>query len=368
MSELVERLEQEFVEGTFATGGQIYCSVNGRPVIDVALGVDALGARVDRSTLFAVYCAGKPVIASAIGCLVDDGELSFDDVVGDILENWPRSRELATLSIASLMNHTAGLHLLRATPYVATPPRHRAELVASSRPPPGWHVGTDVAYGEVAAWHILNLIIQILTGKDVRTFVRQRLLGPADVEDEIYVGGMTDAEFSANRARLGVNMWIGNGTRYPMLMERSLRIRGADNAAVGSSASARGLGRFYEELLRVTRSIGAIMSRRTLEALISPGPRAYDPIMDRECRYGLGFMVSLDDHYFGSDPGPEAFGHSGNGGMTAAFADPDTGLVAAYHINGKTDAESMIGYRRPALVSQIYRESINHLVARSGEL
>lgn len=153
-----------------------------------------------------------------------------------------------------------------------------------------------------------------------------------------------------------MNLWIGGGSRYPMLMEASRRIRGDANAAVGSSASARGLGRFYEELLRITKSASVVMSPQSLEALVVPGPHAYDPIMDRECRYGMGFMVSLHEHYFGERPSPRSFGHSGNGGMTAAFADPDLGLVAAYHMNGRTDAESMIMYRRPALVSRIYKE------------
>lgn len=360
MYELAEDLSRDFEEGILATGGQVYCSVDGTPMIDLALGVDALGSKVESSTLFAVYCAGKPVVAVAVGCLVDDGELSWDDVVGDILDDLPRSSPICRLPIASLMNHTAGLHRLAAGTYLATPSQRRNALVASTRLPSGWRVGEDLAYGEVAAWHVLNQVIEALAGEDVHTFVRRRVLIPANAEAELYVGGMTADAYDANRERLGINIWIEGPSRYPMLMEATPRIRSVSNAAVGTSSSARGLGGFYEQLLQCMRSSEGMISRRTFDALMTRGRRAYDPVMKRECQYGLGFMVSLEDHHFGPAPSPNAFGHSGNGGMTAAFADPDVGLVAAYHLNGRTDAETLILYRRPTLVSRIYRQCVRN--------
>ncbi len=66
-------------------------------------------------------------------------------------------------------------------------------------------------------------------------------------------------------------------------------------------------------------------------------------------------MVGLPDHQFGRRVSDRAFGHSGFGGMTGAFADPAHDLVVAFHLNGRVDTESALDLRRPALVDGIYR-------------
>jgi CubicO group peptidase (beta-lactamase class C family) len=349
-----EYLDSEVADGLFGTGGQVYASVEGDVVVDVALGVDGLGEPVDRSTLFAVYCAGKPVVALAVGCLVDDGELSFGDLVGHVVDG-PLPAELASLQISFLLDHTAGLHGLSAAEYMATPAQHHDELVASVRQPPGWGVGGDVAYSEVAAWHVLGQVIEALAGEPLRAFVRRRVLEPAGVESELFVGGMTEDEYAEHRSRLGINIGLSGIEGDPLLTERTRRLRCATNAAVSTSATARGLGRFYEALLRIERGDAGIVSGDVLEALSSQQSWGFDRVMGRECGYGYGFMVQLADHYFGSRCSLGAFGHSGNGGMTAAFADPEHNVVIAYHFNGRVDAESAVMYRRPALIDRIYR-------------
>ena len=88
------------------------------------------------------------------------------------------------------------------------------------------------------------------------------------------------------------------------------------------------------------------------------GPHGADPVMGRTCGYGLGFMLGLGEHDFGTRVGDGAFGHSGFRGMTAAFADPAHGLVVTCHLNGSVDPGSL-GYRRPALVDTIYRAVVD---------
>lgn len=356
VSDVCEHLRAEVEDRFFGTGGQLYVSVDGEAVIDMAAGVDGLDEPVDTGTLFAVYCAAKPAVAVALGCLVDDGELSFDDLLGHVVDR-PLPAGLAATRIADLLDHTAGVHGLLSADYMVTPAGRLDELVASVGRPPGWRAGEDVAYSEVAAWHLLGWVIEALTGESVRAFVRRRVVEPAGASRDLFVAGMSEDEYAEQRPRLGVNIALAGLRGDPMLMERSSRLRCATNAAVGTSASARGLARFYEQILGVARTgdAGTVVSRDVLRALTARHSWGFDRVMGRECGYGYGFMVGLRDHYFGTECSSGAFGHSGNGGMTAAMADPERGLVIAYHLNGRIDAESAVVYRRPALIDRIYR-------------
>lgn len=349
-TELVAFLEDEAAERIFATGGQVYVSVDSVPVIDVAVGVDGVDRLVDVDTLFAVYCAGKPAFALTLAALVEEGEVSFDDRLGDVVDR-PLPPTLAPLELRHLVAHTAGLHMLDAHTYLAATPSVRDELALANEPPLGWRQGVDVAYSQIGAWHLLAWAVEDLAGESVRAAVRRRALVPAGVGDDLFVGGMTDDEYTAHRGRLGVNAYLRGPVVDPILTERTRRFRCLDSPAFGSTASARGLGKLYEALVEMG-------DREVVRELVATHARGEDPVMGRTCAYGFGFMTELRDHDFGSLVGPRAFGHSGYGGMTAAFADPDHGLVVAFHFNGRIDADSALSYRRPALVDRIYRAAL----------
>ena len=190
--------------------------------------------------------------------------------------------------------------------------------------------------------------------------MRRRVTGPIGLADDLVVGGMSDDGYAAARARLGVNAQITGLRTDPLLAERSRRLRCLPTPAIGNTASARALGRFYESVLGALASppqgpLAHSPATGVLPALVAPSSHGFDATMGRTCGYGHGFMVGLADHQFGRRVGPGAFGHSGFGGMTGAFADPDHDLVVAFHLNGRVDDQSALDLRRPALVDGIYR-------------
>lgn len=362
LADIEEFLAREAEERVFGTGGQLYVSVDGTPVLDLAVGVDGLDVPVERDTLFAVYCAGMPVLALAVAALVGDGELSFDDRVGDVVDDRPLPDHVAGLRVDALLGHTAGLHRLSPVTYLASPPRAREGLALRTRPPDGWRPG-DVAYSEVAAWHVLGMVVEALAGEPTRAFARRRVLEPAGTGDDLFVAGMTDEEYDAHRGRIGVNAQVEGPRLVPLLGERTRRLRALSSPAIGNTASASGLGRLYEAVLAAIRTppsgpLAGALPAGALAALVTPQSHGADPVMGRTCGYGLGFMVGLGEHDFGTRVGDGAFGHSGFRGMTAAFADPAHGLVVACHLNGSVDPGSL-GYRRPALVDTIYRAVVD---------
>lgn len=353
-SDLEAFLAAEVDEGLFATGGQLYVSVGGDVALDLALGVDGLGELVDTGSLFSVYCAAKPVFVTALGCLFDDGELSLDDQLGHVVdESLPD--ELSSLVVGDLLNHTAGVHELDTYVFLASSEVAQRQLVRSDVPPPGWRVGRDVGYIQITGWELLGRAVQDLTGAPVNTFVRKRVIDPMGLDDDLFVGGMTEEQFSWHRERLAVNVHLSGIEGVPMLTERNRRFRCLTSPAAGSTANARGLGRFYEGLLVALTEDRGVVSSGCLKELTTVQSDGLDAVMGRECSYGYGFMVQLADHDYGRLCSPRSFGHSGYGGMSAAFCDPEFDLVVAFHFNGRVDAESAVKYRRPALVELIYR-------------
>src|SRR5262249_46783084 len=81
----------------------------------------------------------------------------------------------------------------------------------------------------------------------------------------------------------------------------------------------------------------------------------YDQVLDRVCPFGLGFMTALSEHQFSSDCSPASFGHSGYGGASFAFADPEHDLAVGVIFNGIVGHESSF-MRRRALLRALYAD------------
>lgn len=342
-ADLEERLAAELDERLFATGGQLYVSVGGQVVVDTAMGVDGLDRPVDQDMLFAIYCCGKPAVALAFATLVEEGEVSWDDELGDLLDA-PLTDEIASVPIGCILNHTAGLHQLHPMTYMTLPSEARRMLLSTYRLPAGWQVGSQVAYSQSLGWHVLGMVLRSLRAEPVRELVRRRVLEPLGVAADMHVAGMPVPVFEAERGRIGVNALIEGRSRTPILSERLRRFRCLDDPASAATGNARALGRFYEGLLAILHGSDGPVAGDTLRELISPQSHFY----------GYGFMVRLADHGFSARCGSHAFGHSAYGGMSLSFCDPGRDLVVACHFNGWIDAESAVSWRH-RLIDQIYR-------------
>lgn len=359
MSAGIEEVERfvrgDLADGVFATAAQVYVSVGGQVLLDFGAGVDGACSPVGADSLFVVYCAAKPVLAVAIGCLLEAGELSLDDRIGDVLDTDGVPAELVPITVAQLLSHTAGLHDLRAHEVAAMPPRLHRSIVRGMRPPVGWARGRSVAYSEAASWQLLGECVEAVSGVGARAFVDRRVLQPFGIVDDLFVGGMTESEFEERRGRLAVNSWLTGATARPLLVERTRRFRCLGSPAFANTATMRAIGRFYEGVLGDLRGAGAVLRASTAAQLVGPASHGDDLAMGRRCGYGHGFMTGLVEHEFGRYCSASAFGHTGYRGMTVAFCDPRSDLVVAYHLNGLCDAATGVGFRRPVMVEMIYR-------------
>ena len=353
----IARVMEEVAGGDTCTGAQLYVSRHGTTVANLAIGSDGLGRPITCSTRFNLYCASKPLIAMAIGVLVDELELSFIDRLCNVLDD-PLPRRVGQVTIGQLLDHTAGVHQTTALAALMWPLSSRWERTRKLDVAPGWAVGRDAAYAEFAHWELLARSVEALTGIDHRTYVRDRVLGPMGLRDSVVFGTSAEADIEPLLETIGVNvaMHYTYGP-VPLLVERTERCIRESPAGFGAYASMSSLGRLYEQLAAAIDGTETVVSRETLRALTTTQrSRRWDDSMKRDCAWGYGFMTDLADHAYGKRCSPYSFGHSGQAGASFAMCDPVYGVVVAVLFNGVIDSETAVDFRRPMLMASIYRE------------
>ena len=305
-------------------------------------------------TLCSVYCVIKPITAIAVAAQVDAGRLALDEPLDELLPSVHALQDRA-VTLRCVLNHTAGLHEPYAIHMEMLTDPQREQFVAQLRRPANWRVGEDAGYSEFVAWHLLGRTLERVTGEPLRDHFRD-LVTALGMHDTWI--GMTDDEYDANVARIGINVDLRNAIPLPLLIERSRRICRSTNPAYWGYTTAADLARFYAQVstqLRLGTS-NVLPTAATLQTFCSNArDRRYDVVLERECAYGLGFMTGLHDHHFGSHCSPSAFGHAGFSGTSFAFADPDDDLAVGVVLNGIADASSALS-NRCALVDAIYED------------
>ncbi|MCB9389450.1 MAG: beta-lactamase family protein [Acidimicrobiia bacterium] len=174
----------------------------------------------------------------------------------------------------------------------------------------------------------MRLCLQHTTGQDIESYITHRVLAPLGLADAI--------GFRPDPSTHKLNVIVADDGPRPLLLEAGTINTTQVRVATGAVSSAQALASLYDALLRLEpRHLG--ISGATLDRLLNERTeRHFDPVLDRDCQFGLGFMVNLADHLCGP-LGESSFGHTGLAGMTFAGADPDLGLAFACHINGMLD-------------------------------
>jgi CubicO group peptidase (beta-lactamase class C family) len=347
------RITKELEQYSSTLGVQLTVVRDNEPVIDLAVGDDGTGRPITTESLFRVYCTIKPVLATIIAGLVEDHLLCLDTPLQQLLGDL---RVLADgTSLRHLLNHTAGLARPMAFEMeVLAPERRRPTIEALSRPR-GFQLGVDAAYSEYAAWHIAGWAVESVTDAPLGETMRA-WLDALELHDTHI--GMTSEVYEHERSRIGMSHDLRAAKPFPMALEPRRRWCTEINPAHGGYTTTRNLATFYAHLQNRLSGggPGALAGRTTLEQFCRPTrPKILDPVLDRPCRFGLGFMAPVSDHAFGEVPSPSSFGHSGYAGASFAFADPEHNLAIAATFNGIVNHNDAF-QRRVDLLRAIYED------------
>jgi CubicO group peptidase (beta-lactamase class C family) len=292
-------------------------------------------------TLFWIASQSKPITATALMMLVDEGKVRLDDPVekylpeftdqwvaverdqGHILLRKPKQR----VTVRHLLSHTSGLPFKLALEQPTLDGLTlRVAAGSYAMTPLQWEPGTKYQYSN-AGINTAGRIIEVVSGVPYEEFLEKRLFGPLD---------MTDTTFWPNPeqvARLAKSYkpkadWTGleeisiTQLRYP-LDDRHRQ----PMPAGGLFSTAGDVGRFCRMILN-----GGVSDRRRYlsESAVAEmtSRQTGDSIQES---YGLGWATTRARHESG---GPTIPGPCGHGGAYATnmWLDPRRELITVYMV------------------------------------
>ena len=171
--------------------GVVVIARDGKPVFSEAYGYADRDRKIPNtlSTPFLLGSMNKLFTGLAIGQLVEQGKLSYDDPLSKFLPDFPDPKSAKKIRIANLLSHTSGLgDYTTSKTYNESLDRMRtvaAVVDAAGREPPRFEPGTKWSYSNTG-FVLLGRIIEIVTGEDYYEYMGKNVFRPA---------GMTSTSF-----------------------------------------------------------------------------------------------------------------------------------------------------------------------------
>lgn len=144
----------------------------------------------------AIYCVRsmtKPLVGTAIQMLIDEGKLSLDTPVYEILPFFA-GEQTGKITVKHLLTHTAGFPFTTIGNPLATYADLAAVAAEAATVELGFEPGSQFEYSDAGS-DTLGAIVAKLTGAPVEQFIQQRILDPLEMQDTVVLlGAVDDAE------------------------------------------------------------------------------------------------------------------------------------------------------------------------------
>jgi CubicO group peptidase (beta-lactamase class C family) len=302
----------------------------------------ATGRKMQPTDLFWIASMTKPMTAIAVGILVDQGKLSFDDPVEKYLPefrnqwviqdqtNGQRTLVRATrpITIRDLLTHTSGLG-----EYPMTSPHWTSSEFGKvvAREPLKFQPGSKWSYS-TAGINVASHIVEVASGQSFGDFMQQNLFNPLGMKDSTFWVRPDQLARYAHSYKPDAQGKLTEATiDYMYGGDVTDRQRPAMGGA-GLFSTAQDVTRVYEMMLNGGTLNGhRILKAETVAELTRPqtGDLKTRPGMP----WGLGFSIIADPTQMDANAAysPGSFGHGGAFG-TNSWADPKTGLIHIFMI------------------------------------
>jgi len=335
LDRLQELITRHLAEGRYP-GAQIALARDGKLALFRTFGdarVDPARTPARDDSLWLLYSNTKVVTASAVWVLADQGALRFTDRVAEHVPGFEANGK-GDITIIQLLSHQGGF------PNADVPKAAWEDHELLRRAVLGftleWTPGSRVYYHGRAAHWVAAVLIEALTKTDYRAFVREHVIEPLGLGDELFVG-LPDARHE-RAADMHEPAASGAG-QVKRAEENNPQFRRAGTPGGGGYASARAMAAFYQMLA----AGGTLNGKR----LLSPRMVQYvtrSVTGDRVDGYmGMPVHRALGPHVrgttesirgLGTIASPRTFGHGGVG-SSYCWADPDSGVSFAYLTNSR---------------------------------
>lgn len=304
-------------------------------------------------TIFRIYSMTKPIVGVALMTLFEEGAFALRDAVKDHIPELgglsvlsedstvPAHREM---TVQDLMRHTAGMgygggktradKLFRELDVLGGDNRtvddfirKLAKIPLKHQPGSAWEYSVSV--------DVQGRLIEVLSGKDLATFLEERLFGPLDMRD-------TGFTVPPEKKERFVQMY--SKTEDEKSIEPSPDERSEGYYDYGSRWYSGGGGlvsttrdylRFCQMLLNGGELDGRrILSRKTIELMTTDhveGIRRASTVLSPGYGFGLGFAVHIDQAKSGLNGSLGEYNWGGLAG-TIFWIDPAEEMIGLYMI------------------------------------
>ena len=316
-------------------------------------------------SLICVFSATKAITSAAAWLLFQQGELSEEERVADIVPEFA-TKDKDYITVGQLFSHTAGFPHAPFAPLDWDDKDKRYARFAKWWL--NWDPGSRFEYHASSSMWIIAEIIERRSGETYRDFVRSQVIEPLQLQDLyvglptpqnpralpcVYVGeAMTPQEYKDLGMRVPPETEV---TESAILSFNTPEVRAVGVPGGGAFATASAMTLFYQALLHGGNSHASPWSMQTLlDARRVRSGDFTDLLFKKPANRALGLIISGDKSRnfrgFGKTNSPEAFGHNGAGGQLV-WADPATGISFAYLTPGHDRNSVRQGSRGVAISS-----------------
>ncbi len=323
LAQIPQRIHQ-FVDAQQISGAVTLVARRGRVVHLEAVGLADVAANRPMTTdaIFAIASMTKPITATALMILQDEGKLSVDDPVAKHLPEFKNvslagGKPAGTVTIRHLMTHTAGLGGSQRTEESL---QKTVEVIVQrpllSEPGSRWQYSPGL--------NVCGRIIEVVSGKRYDEFLQQCIFGPLK---------MLDTSFNPTprqRKRL-VQLYQPGADKKSIRPASSWLIddagKRAPNPSGGLFSTAMDLAKFYQMIL----AGGELDGRRIVsQAAVAQMTRVQTGDLTTGFTpgngWGLGWCVVRKPQGVTRMLSPGAYGHGGAFG-TQGWVDPKRRMI-----------------------------------------
>ena len=163
--------------------GTIVIARDGKPVFAQAYGYADREKKIPNTldTPFLLASMNKLFTGLAIGQLVEQGKLTYEDPLSKFLPDFPDPESAKKVKIKHLLSHTSGL-AREGAPIVPSsidrPTTVKAMIETFERKPPAFEPGTKHSYSNIG-FVLLGRVIEAISGQDYYDYMHKHVFAPA---------------------------------------------------------------------------------------------------------------------------------------------------------------------------------------------
>jgi CubicO group peptidase (beta-lactamase class C family) len=289
-------------------------------------------------SLWLLYSQTKVITAAAVWVLVEQGALTFNDKIADHVPEFAANSK-GEITLAQVLSHRAGYPNARPSSEVWTDHELLRKRVCDFELE--WWPDSRVHYHGASAHWTCAVLIEAITGRDYREFIRSEVLDPLGLDD-IYVGVPADVQDRCvDMHEIEDGSLIGVGSKPGSEKQNEAAFRAAGVPGGGGYATAAALTAFYQMLVQG----GTLNGRRLFSPRLIRWVTTNQSGDRVDGSFGIPMHRALGPHVRGTTPAirglgtiatPGTFGHGG-AGSSYSWADPESGLSFTYLTNSRYD-------------------------------